>query len=241
MLRSGTASSSAMLQVSSAGRTVNAYMPAFAPVPRLSKTPRRAFPPQRGNTGGATQATKVCSACELPEIATMVPPVVLTALDFVATSQVDISSVTSVYDECSLQQLQDELNGRLAYWADTWVEVRTCIACQEAMPLAYSAGSLGSACCHTDEICLPCLRRYAVTSMDSAGVQQQGIPCQQCRTPLEPAVLSGVLTPGEMEKYLRLKRAAIIDADPQRRWSEFKSLFYHNCSVELAIHGASMN
>ena len=110
---------------------------------------------------------------------------------------------------------------RVNYWTSYWKDVLTCAICYEHGPSTFKFCSSKETCCPMSaQICRSCTVNGLEEKLGNNGVKVGGIPClmKHCEGHVPDAAIRTYLSEDNQQSYYRLRRDAVVDANPDASW-----------------------
>ena len=110
---------------------------------------------------------------------------------------------------------------RVNYWTSYWKDVRTCAICCEHGPSLFKFCLSTETCCPMSaQICRSCTLNGLEEKLGNNGVTVHGIPClmKHCDGHVPDAAIRTYLPEDKQQSYDRLRRDAVVDANPDASW-----------------------
>ena len=110
---------------------------------------------------------------------------------------------------------------RMIYWPSYWKDVRTCAICYEHGPSLFKFCLSTETCCPMSaQMCRSCTLNGLEEKLGNNGVTVDGIPClmKHCKGHVPDAAIRTYLPEDKQQSYNRLRRDAVVKANPVASW-----------------------
>lgn len=110
---------------------------------------------------------------------------------------------------------------RVNYWTSYWKAVRACVICYENGPSLFKFCLSTETCCPMSaQMCRSCTLNGLEEKLGNNGVTVDGIPClmKHCEGHVPDAAIRTYLPEDKQQSYNRLRRDAVVKANPVASW-----------------------